>query len=341
MHLNESRSDNNEKSPGMNKNYKYSEINHSNNKQRNVYKKRSQSSSKPSSASNTFTKKSVNFLNTEYDSHDNSGSLTFDEADASKWNEPSKINSLAVYDNLSEFNKYLNEKIMARQAKRLEKSPFFNGKNAQDSTLYSDNSFNSNSKEFSILPIRIEPAIYQQRVPIKEAKLSDEPIIKYIDSKLDLSFSSNDRPQNSTLSVSLETSLNLVSLNQNSDSDIDNKENSSEVLISNSQTNRLELEDGEDLKSITTITKKNSPDLNLIHKDVKDEEGSSHQGADEKGYVKENAIEVSNEPLERCHKLKIKNIVDAVGFVMFPSSGFINKAFRNLLVENCLFELFK
>lgn len=40
-------------------------------------------------------------------------------------------------------------------------------------------------------------------------------------------------------------------------------------------------------------------------------------------------------------KLKIRSIVDAVGFLIFPSAGFINKAFKDLLIENGLFELFK
>ena len=44
---------------------------------------------------------------------------------------------------------------------------------------------------------------------------------------------------------------------------------------------------------------------------------------------------------ETSEKLKIQSVVEAVGFFIFPSSGFINLAFRELLTEMKLFESFQ
>ena len=40
-------------------------------------------------------------------------------------------------------------------------------------------------------------------------------------------------------------------------------------------------------------------------------------------------------------KLKIQSIVEAVGFILFPSAGYLNLAFKDLLIENNLFEIFQ
>ena len=51
--------------------------------------------------------------------------------------------------------------------------------------------------------------------------------------------------------------------------------------------------------------------------------------------------ELSNETIKICEKLKINNVVESVGHLIFPSSGYINMAFKSLLIEYSLFELFK
>ena len=45
--------------------------------------------------------------------------------------------------------------------------------------------------------------------------------------------------------------------------------------------------------------------------------------------------------IESGEKLKIQSVVEAVGFVLFPSAGFTNLAFKQLLIEINLFESFK
>ncbi len=341
MRLLETRSTN-DNSPKAHSRYKYSESNDPRNGQlKKAYRKRSESSSKAASASSTLTKKTVNFLNTTYDdSQENSESLINDEPADTRRNQPKQVTSLAIYDNLSEFNNYLNEKMQARHAKQREKSSLFNvRKNTSEfadqnrlrqSALYSDVGFHSSSREYSVLPIQIDRPVYQQRDD--RVKLSNESIIGFIDSKLDLSYSSNDRLQNSTRSVSLETSLNLGSLNQKNDDDSNDKEgNMIEKRDAFSpSTVACDVEDSED------ITEVGDTELQVF-----DKEEEKERAGDEVVTENVTGAEVLNESLERCQKLKIKSIVEAVGFLIFPSSGFINKAFRNLLVENCLFDLFK
>ncbi len=43
----------------------------------------------------------------------------------------------------------------------------------------------------------------------------------------------------------------------------------------------------------------------------------------------------------RYEKLKLQSIVEAVGFILFPSAGFIYRALKDLLVENKLFDNFQ
>lgn len=51
--------------------------------------------------------------------------------------------------------------------------------------------------------------------------------------------------------------------------------------------------------------------------------------------------ENSTETTRIGEKLKINNVVESVGYLIFPSSGYINMAFKSLLIEYSLFELFK
>ena len=52
--------------------------------------------------------------------------------------------------------------------------------------------------------------------------------------------------------------------------------------------------------------------------------------------IPQNEVSFSN-----SEKLKIQSIVDAVGFILFPSSGLLNLALKDLLIENDLFNDFQ
>ena len=40
-------------------------------------------------------------------------------------------------------------------------------------------------------------------------------------------------------------------------------------------------------------------------------------------------------------KLKLNTVIDSVGFLLFPSAKFVNMAFKDLLIEYNLFDLFQ
>jgi hypothetical protein len=49
----------------------------------------------------------------------------------------------------------------------------------------------------------------------------------------------------------------------------------------------------------------------------------------------------SDEGSNKNEKLKLQSIVEAVGFILFPSAGFINRALKDLLIENGMLENFQ
>ncbi len=58
--------------------------------------------------------------------------------------------------------------------------------------------------------------------------------------------------------------------------------------------------------------------------------------------IKDNdASKNSSISIESGEKLKIQSVVEAVGFIIFPSAGLTNLAFKELLIEINLFESFK
>jgi hypothetical protein len=40
-------------------------------------------------------------------------------------------------------------------------------------------------------------------------------------------------------------------------------------------------------------------------------------------------------------KLKLNTVIDSVGFLLFPSAKFVNMAFKDLIIEYNLFDLFQ
>ncbi len=50
---------------------------------------------------------------------------------------------------------------------------------------------------------------------------------------------------------------------------------------------------------------------------------------------------LSSNVLLSNEKLKIQSIVEAVGFILFPSAGFVNMAFKDLLTQNSLINNFE
>ena len=52
-------------------------------------------------------------------------------------------------------------------------------------------------------------------------------------------------------------------------------------------------------------------------------------------------LSINSELTESNEKLKIQSVVEAIGFFIFPSTGFINLAFRELLMDMKLFESFQ
>lgn len=62
----------------------------------------------------------------------------------------------------------------------------------------------------------------------------------------------------------------------------------------------------------------------------------------EKGLIEEDETRKNSQTsIDSGEKLKIQSVVEAVGFLLFPSAGFTNLAFKQLLVEINLFESFK
>jgi hypothetical protein len=52
---------------------------------------------------------------------------------------------------------------------------------------------------------------------------------------------------------------------------------------------------------------------------------------------------LDSQKVDSCknEKLKLQSIIEAVGFILFPSAGFMNLALKDLLVEHGLFENFQ
>ena len=57
--------------------------------------------------------------------------------------------------------------------------------------------------------------------------------------------------------------------------------------------------------------------------------------------TKSSKEDVKSTKSDNFDKLKLRSIVDTIGFVLFPSAGFTHKAFKLLLVEQRLFDLFQ
>lgn len=165
-------------------------------------------------------KKSVNFLNTntfvQTDLSD-SNDLTIHDSDDYTCDEPKrnkdmehnkhsltdfKLNSLSIYDNLNEFNNYLNKKIMAKNM------------NMKNQKIYKDNKIEGllysstyPENEYSILPIQIDSqltssAIVSSSIESSKCVNANEASLSIANkqteddltiTKIDLSCSSNEK----------------------------------------------------------------------------------------------------------------------------------------------------
>ena len=143
-----------------------------------------------------------------------------------------------------------------------------------------------------------------------------------------MSCSSNEK-LGSSRSVSLESSLNF-------------QPTSSAELKSKNENNYYDEEDETTAATETVVT-------NNSEAQITDEIYANDEILEDKLLSKELEVKLGeseslndvSKTLLTNEKLRINTITEAVGFLIFPSSGYINLAFKNLLIENCLFELFK
>jgi hypothetical protein len=243
-----------------------------------------------------------------------------------------KFNNLAIYDNLNEFNNYLNAKLIKKHHINFKKD--YNMETMLFSTRNTVQVKEEDNSDYSVLPITIdEGSNFKKKVDThQEAReIIRESYLSL--GKLDLSCSSNEKMGSDSRSLSLESSLNFPNeippraTSEEVNDSMTVEQNDVEQSI-NSEVNK---ENENDWKS--TADTQNSFDF-----DVKTFEPFDYI-VESFDTLNENELKLV--PATPTEKLKISTITEAVGFLLFPSSGYINIAFKDILTENSLFELFK
>ena len=124
---------------------------------------------------------------------------------------------------------------------------------------------------------------------------------------------------------SLPTSFNNKQMNQTSESSGTCSSSSSACSLSQS----LEYCDLDSLNNNNSNVNNNINDeMNLVK-------------ATENEKTSENVEKNNENKFGTCEKLKLQSIVEAVGFIMFPSNGFMSLALNDLFIENDLQEIYK
>jgi hypothetical protein len=180
-------------------------------------------------------------------------------------------------------------------------------------------------------PIRTDEIIHNNKGKIISRKKNP---IKKDENIVSSSFKKKIKHREKNIELSeLSSSLNSIHLNNNNNNTNNNKSdlqgtlsvsglsfsslNESFINLNYSQTNSTK--SFSSAKTLVQFQKMNQ---------ISDSESNKQ---DQKSVVSPSSIE----------KLKLNTVIDSVGFLLFPSAKFVNMAFKDLLIEYNLFDLFQ